>query len=241
MIRVLVVDDSGFMRVAIRKMIETESDISVIGEARDGSAAIQLVKDLDPDIITMDVEMAGMDGITAARTIMQQCPRPIIMVSSITQTGASATVEALKAGAVDFISKSSSFVSLDIVKIEKELKEKIRVHARKAGVLGTRPAARPMAFATPSQNPVPRPAVLPAAMTRTPSDLVVIGVSTGGPRMLPDMLKAMGVPRQPVVVAQHMPPLFTKSFADHLTQDTGIPVFEGVDGCEAKPGTVLIL
>lgn len=232
-IRLMVVDDSGFMRTAIRKMVEHDGGIQVVGEARNGAVAVEMARSLAPDVITMDVEMPEMNGLEATRRIMRETPTPIIMVSSVTQASADVTVRALREGAVDYISKSSSFVALDIIHIEQELKEKILYWARRRGLppLPATSATRP---ATGWQNP---------AVGRLPGpvDLVVIGVSTGGPKTVPELLAKTGRLGCPVVVAQHMPEIFTASFAQQLARDTGLEVVEGTDGQELKPGSVTIL
>lgn len=114
-IRLLIVDDSGFMRTAIRKMVERDGAVQVVGEARNGALGVEMARTLQPDVITMDVEMPEMDGLAATRLITRELGIPIIMVSSLTQASADVTVRALREGAVDYISKNSSFVSLDIV------------------------------------------------------------------------------------------------------------------------------
>lgn len=233
-IRLLVVDDSGFMRLAVRKMVADAPDIQVVAEARNGIAAVQMAQDLRPDVITMDIEMPDMDGMTATRAIMSQCPMPIIMLSSLTQQGAEATIEALSAGAVDFISKSSSFVQLDITQIDRELKEKIRYWGR-------RPIIPLPGLRAPAARAANAAALRSCDRLARPPELVVIGVSTGGPRTLPGLLKVMGRLNCPVVVAQHMPSLFTSSFALHLRQDTGLDVREGATGLDLPPGSVTVL
>ena len=245
-IRLLIVDDSGFMRMAVRKMVDVDTEIQVVGEARNGLAAIEMVRDLKPDVITMDIEMPDMDGLTATRKIMAERPTPIIMLSSLTQKGAQVTVEALSAGAVDFISKSSSFVQLDIVQIDKELREKIRYWGRRGSdpALISRHRDHSAGLASPASGAgvatitggkirvCPRPKSI---------DMVVVGVSTGGPRMFPEMLKACGKLACPMVVAQHMPEFYTASFASHLQQETGLNVREGQDGSTLAPGDVIII
>lgn len=232
--RLLIVDDSAFMRVAIRKMVERAPDLEVVGEARNGVIGVEMVRSLQPDVVTMDVEMPEMDGISATRTIMAERPTPVIMVSSITQPNADATVRALREGAVDFVSKSSSFVDLDIINVERELLDKIRFWA-------SHPLARPKTAAAKAPAAPAPPKVATAADGTRPVDLVVIAVSTGGPRTLPDLLRHMGRLRCPVVVAQHMPEVFTASFAKQLAQDTGLDVVEAGDGGPLIPGQIAVL
>lgn len=126
MIRVLVVDDSAFMRKAIEIILQKDPDIKVVGQAADGQEALELIGKLDPDVITMDVEMPRMDGITTVRHIMSRCPKPVLMISSVTKEGAETTLRALEAGAMDFISKPASRVSLDIVHMEQDIRDKVK-------------------------------------------------------------------------------------------------------------------
>ena len=221
------------MRMAIRKMVEADPEITVVGEARNGLVALAMIEDAKPDIVTMDVEMPEMDGLTATKEIMARFPRPIIMISSLTEQGAETTIKALAAGAADFISKKSSFVQLDIVQIGQELLEKIHLwYARRLSIsvarrVSTQAASLPL--------DLPR-RVLPGG----PVGLVVIGLSTGGPAVLPGVLKEMGRLSCPVVVAQHMPQMFTNSFAAHLRSDTGLNVVEGTHAMALEPGLIVI-
>ena len=129
LIRVLVADDSAFMRTAITRMIESDPQLRVSASAQTGLEALEKVKALKPDVVTLDVEMPGMNGLETLRHIMQECPTQVIMVSSLTQEGAEVTLEALDIGAFDYVPKQSSFVSLDIVKIREELIGKIKAAA----------------------------------------------------------------------------------------------------------------
>lgn len=229
--RVLIVDDSAFMRTAIRKMLQIDPDIQVVGEARNGLVALEMVEQLAPDVITMDVEMPEMDGLTATREIMRRAPTPIIMISSLTERGAATTLKALEYGAVDFISKQSSFVQLDIVQIGEELLGKVRHWARGRG----RRQASPVPVISAATD-----AVLKKAVPKGRPTLIVVGVSTGGPAALPQLLAAMGRLTCPVVIAQHMPPLFTKSLAATLRGDSGLDVVEGEDAMPLLPGRIVI-
>lgn len=225
MIRVLVVDDSAFMRKALATMLAGDPDIEVVGTARNGEEALELVTRLDPDVVTMDVEMPVMDGITAVRHIMATMPRPILMVSSLTREGAEATLAALDAGAVDFIPKELSRVSLEIVRIQDELRTKVKAVAR-----------RRVAPPSPSPRPAPLPIARPSGM-----ELCTIGVSTGGPPAIQHLLAAL--PAQfpiPILIAQHMPRAFTGPFAQRLDSSCPLTVREAEDGMPLRPGLVLI-
>jgi len=190
-----------------------------------------MLETLNPDVITMDVEMPGMDGLSATRIIMERFPRPIIMLSSMTEQGTETTLKALAAGAVDFISKKSSFVQLDIVKIGKELHEKIRYW-------GERRLLKSSVNRTPQSNwPVKG---LPDCSGGFNPELILIGVSTGGPAILPNLLHVMGHLTCPVVIAQHMPLLFTEGFARHLKLSSGLNVLQASDGMALIPGMVVV-
>lgn len=236
--RILVVDDSTFMRIALRRIIEGSCGMTVVGEARNGREAIELARELKPDIITMDVEMPELDGLGAMKQIVaeRRPPPTIIMVSGHTQHGTDATIKALSLGAVDFVSKSSSFAAEDLGHVDNELKEKLRYWAQQpAPAAAPRPAAAP---ATPDAA-VAKP--LTPAFPRGQADLVVVASSTGGPQVLAPFLASAKPLGAPMVVAQHMPPKFTTSLADLLRNDIGLLVREGAHRMALTPGSVTII
>jgi two-component system chemotaxis response regulator CheB len=240
--RVLVVDDSTFMRIALRHIIESSNDMVVVGEARTGREAVSLARELKPDIITMDVEMPELDGLAATQEILAgPPPAPIlIMVSSHTQRGTEATIKALSLGAVDFVSKSSVFAEQDLGHIDSELSEKLRYWARRPA-----PAPAPSAAAPPPPDlPRDAPAAASAMRPRQPrtrADLVVVGASTGGPQILAGFLKAAAPLGAPMVIAQHMPAQFTGSLASLLRSETGLDVREGDHRMALPAGTITII
>ncbi len=243
--RVLVVDDSPFMRKALERMLQAAEDLEVIGSARDGEEALEKIPQLKPDIVTLDVEMPRMDGLTCLRQIMQRHPLPVLMVSSQTQDGATATMEALALGALDFIPKESSLASSSILQIQQDLHEKIR---KLASSPKYRRAAEPSAPAAPTAAPrplggLPRPAApSPGALASAPvAELFAIGCSTGGPKALQDFLPGLpkGLP-VPCLIVQHMPATFTRAFADRLNGLCQVQVKEAEDGEPLRPGTVYI-
>lgn len=232
MISVLIVDDSAFMRKAIEKMISGESDISIVGIAKNGAEAVELNKKFRPDIITMDIEMPVMTGLEALKIIMREAPTNVIMISSLTQEGADVTLEALQMGAVDFIPKKMSFVSLDIIGIKNDLLAKMRAFAARKNAKVIAPKV--------TVPPVVREVIRPNRKLMNVS-LVTIGVSTGGPPALQQLIP--GLPKDfpvPVLIVQHMPPAFTGPLAKRLDSLSAVHVKEAEDGDSLRPGYVYI-
>lgn len=245
-VRLLVVDDSDFVRVALRKMLEHAGDIEIVGEARNGAEALRLSRKLKPHVIAMDLNMPVMDGIAAVQAIAREKGPPSIMVSSETADGAEATIRALEAGAVDFVCKGTSFARLDLDSIERQLTEKVRHWGRwrMAATDDTMETDSP-GLPPPSAAP-PSPLISlgrPCAVSgrRRRPDLVVVGVSTGGPVTLADLLAALDPLPCPLVVAQHMPATFTAGFAASLGRSLKRPVEEGGEGTVLENGVVFIL
>src|ERR1035438_10780554 len=165
-IRILVVDDSPFMRKSLQKMLEEAPDLRVVATARDGIDALEKIQEHKPDIVTLDIEMPRMDGLTCLKKIMADHPMPVLMVSSLTQEGAQATLDALSLGALDFIPKESGFASMSILQIQQDLQEKVRRLAASPRFHKPSPAS-----AKPPQAPVAPTGVRPAVLPRTPAPL----------------------------------------------------------------------
>jgi two-component system chemotaxis response regulator CheB len=246
-IRVLVVDDSPFMRKALERMLQAP-DIQVAGTARDGLDALDKIAHLDPDIVTLDVEMPRLDGLGCLKRIMAETPRPVLMVSSLTQEGAQATLDALALGALDFISKETSLASTSILQIQQDLQEKVRKLVRSPRF---RPARAPLSPApvpapglpvpAPAPAPAPQPVARLGAISGPRAELLAIGCSTGGPKALQDLLPALpGTLPVPCLVVQHMPATFTKAFADRLDGLCQVRVKEAEHQEPALPGCVYI-
>ncbi len=220
------------MRQYLRDILGGDPELEVVGVARDGREAVEKACALRPDVVTMDINMPVMDGLTALQYIMAQCPCPVVMVSSLTQAGALATFEALELGAVDYVAKPSGTVSRDIKKqageIVARVKAAARARPRRGRVVPLRPA-RP----TPAA-PAPQPRALRV-------EYVIVGVSTGGPatlmEILPQLPPDLGVP---VVVVQHMPPQFTGPFAARLGQHCALRVKEACAGDALEPGSIYV-
>ncbi|MGE5561200.1 MAG: protein-glutamate methylesterase/protein-glutamine glutaminase [Chloroflexota bacterium] len=229
-IRVLIVDDSAFMRKIISDLLAGDRDIAVIATARDGLDAVEKCKQLRPDVITLDVEMPRLDGLQCLERLMVECPTPVLMVSSLTQEGAATTVRALELGAVDFIPKPSGSISLDMAKVRDDLINKVKVAAR----ANVRPARR-------RPDALPVAAARPATPGRGGRRIVCIGCSTGGPGALHEVLPRLPADLgAPVLVVQHMPPGFTRSLAQRLDELSPLRIREAAAGDRFGPGDVLI-
>ncbi len=229
MIKVLVVDDSAFMRKVLSDLFTADADFTVVDTARNGKEAIDKVKRIKPDLVTMDVEMPVLDGISALETIMKESPVPVVMVSSLTREGADATLKALEKGAVDFVAKTAGPIS-SIDQIRTEILAKCRAATR----ANVRQLVRPPA-------PPPPPPKPPAFAPSTDERIVAIGTSTGGPRALQEVITRLpGNLPCPVVIVQHMPAGFTKSLADRLNSLSALTVKEAQHGDVLTPGLTVI-
>lgn len=233
--RVLVVDDSGFFRRRVKEILEEDPLLTVVGDAANGQEAIDKTIELKPDVITMDIEMPIMDGIKATRKIMETNPTPIVMFSSLTTEGAKATLDALDAGALDFLPKRFEDISQDRDEAKKLLCQRVLAIAQKKHMLRKTVASLNSSSTT--------------SVTRTPVnigksggiDLVAIGTSTGGPLALQNILVNLpGDFSKPIVMIQHMPATFTPAFAKRLDQMCKISVKEAEDGDQLKPGLALL-
>ena len=242
MTRVLVVDDSALMRRLMSGLLSEAGFVVEI--ARNGVEGVAKVTEWHPDVVTLDVNMPEMDGLTALSLMMEARPTPVVMVSSLTERGAIATFEALALGAVDFIAKPGGTISLSIQSIADELIQKIRTAARSHV---RAPHSRTRQRAPPPATPAPVRAVQPPAAKARSSGLtsvngvVLVGVSTGGPRTLEDILPLLPANFPwPVVVAQHMPPNFTDAFANRMDKLCELTVREVAATLPLEPGNVYI-
>ncbi len=248
-IRVLIVDDSAFMRKVLQSLINADQQLMAAGEARDGREAISQAEALKPHVITMDINMPHMDGLQATEVIMGSNPRPIVIVSSESREGAEPTLRALELGAIDFVAKPSSGVDLDMTVVREELCRKLRL-AAKVRVVRTATRSRlgqEVASAAPRTEPGPAP-VAPSGRFASAASasngrfpLAVIACSTGGPATLMKLFPAF--PKDfpgAVLVAQHMPGMFTAQFSLQLAEICAIRVKEAEPGEILKPGTVYI-
>lgn len=221
---VLVVDDSAFMRRVITDILSQGDEFRVVGTAHDGNDALRKVHQLNPDLVTMDVEMPELDGLSALGYIMSETPRPVVMLSAYTTEGGEATLRALDYGAVDFVAKPSGTISLNLEKVGGRLLEALRAAAN--ANLANIPVR---VLRRTSAPPVPR-TIRPE--TTSVSDVAVaIAASTGGPRALADLIPRIPCPLgAAVLIVQHMPPRFTRTLAERLNGISDLPVTEAEDG-----------
>jgi two-component system chemotaxis response regulator CheB len=234
MTKILIVDDSALMRKLLREIFEKEGDF-VIETARNGKEAIEKNLSFQPDVITLDINMPEMDGITALAHIMNQRPVPVVMVSSLTEKGALATFEALNLGAVDYVTKPGGTISLNIDEIRDEIISKVRSATR--AKLKTKALVRKIKE---EREKILKPSP-PKEVSTKDERLVLIGVSTGGPRTLEEILTELAADfPMPVIVAQHMPPTFTKSFAERLNSICELNVVEVDHPMPVETGTIYI-
>lgn len=255
-VRVLIVDDSGFFRRRMTEMLNADPRLEVVGTANDGAQAIEQTTKLRPDVITMDIEMPVMDGITATRRIMASMPTPILMFSSLTTDGAKATLDALDAGAVDYLPKKFEDISRDKDEARRQLCERVYVIGSRKATAATARPQRPAPVTTRPARPLrpaagsattPAPSAVAAVTGSLPPPrrgqykLVAIGTSTGGPVALQQVL--IKLPANfplPLILIQHMPGSFTPAFAQRLNQQCAIEVREAADGDELRPGLALL-
>ena len=228
-IRVLVVDDSAVVRKVFREELSREPDIEVVGTAPNPYVARDKIVKLKPDVITLDIEMPRMDGITFLKKLMKHYPLPVIIVSSLTHRGSKLALEALSIGALEVISKPSGAYSVGEMSLQ--LVDKIRAVARISVTAKT---------AKPAPSSAPAMVAAPKALARTTNKLIAIGASTGGTEALKQVLTAMPPNAPGILVVQHMPAKFTTSFAMRLNELSAINVKEAVDGDSLVNGIALI-
>ncbi len=232
-IRVLVVDDSIVVRRVVTEELTAQPDIEVVGMAANGRIAVEKMSQLNPDLVTLDIEMPEMDGLTALTHMRQTHPRtPIIMFSSLTELGAAATLEALSRGASDFFAKPGGAGGLESSRqvIRSELIPAIRALCARKSAPASSPATIPQ-----------MPSLRHTSTVTSRVEILAIGTSTGGPNALAGLFSALPASFPvPIVVVQHMPPMFTQMLADRLTKNSSIPTAEAKSGTELEPGKAWI-
>lgn len=255
--KVLVVDDSNFFQARLKEIINEHPELKVVGVASNGRDAVEMAEQLHPDIISMDYEMPLMDGVSAVRAIMAKRRVPIVMFSSLTYEGARVTLDALDAGAVDFIPKNFAEVSRDSAQLKKKLHDTLLTFAKQAQPRSPAPI-RPVPVPT-SPTPAPpqsrftepvhvapfhKKVEAPATAHRNLKGkikILIIGASTGGPVALTEVIQALPASFPlPVVIIQHMPENFTRAFAERLDKVCSVRVSEAANGDMLRPGHVLV-
>lgn len=230
-ITVLIVDDSALVRQLLTDMISQDPEMEVAGVARDGVEAIKMTQELDPDVVTMDIHMPEMDGLTALEYIMKKSPRPVVMLSALVKKGAAPTLRALELGAVDFIAKPSQFPT-SVNEVREDVLDKIKAAAR----------SRPKEIWERTRKVKPPKRVKVRREGARGGRLVVMGASAGGPRALAEIIPTLpeDLPAS-LVIVQHMPEPFTGSFAERLNSKARIEVREAVNGEELEEGLGLVV
>ncbi len=241
-IKLVIIDDSAFMRKSLSILLGNDPEIEIVGQAKNGLEGFEMVKKLRPDIVTLDIEMPVMDGLTSLKKIMAECPTSVIMISSLTTEGAEATIKAMELGAVDFIPKEMSYVNVNIGAIKEDLIRKIKEIARHRSVRETLSRLSRISSKTDDGKRVGGVVTSSKPLPKIPYKAVALGISTGGPLSLQKVIPKISAAklRIPFFIVQHMPPKFTKSLADRLNDMSEVAVKEAENNEIVKPGTVYI-
>jgi two-component system chemotaxis response regulator CheB len=235
-IRLLIVDDSALIRQMLTQIFNSSDDIEVVGSAADPIIARDKIKKLNPDVLTLDVEMPRMDGLTFLRNLMRLRPMPVVMISTLTEAGAAVTLEALEAGAVDFVAKPKVDVSNSLNEYAEDIIAKVKVAARaRVRSVQSRPkvASSPVATRSISSSSV-------KTHFKTTDKIIAIGSSTGGTEAIKDVVRGLPLNTPPVVISQHLPVAFSESFAKHVNEVTEMTVCIAKEGQQILPGNIYI-
>lgn len=237
-IKVLIVDDSAMIRQLLAEILKADSDFDVVGTAADPLVAREKIKQLSPDVLTLDVEMPRMDGLTFLENLMRLRPLPVLMVSSLTEKGAEVTLQALELGAVDFVTKPKIDVKSGLVQDADLLRAKLKAVARaKVFARGSRPASAVSVVAGTATSAAPpkRP-----RLYGTTEKIIAIASSTGGTEAVKDVLATMPADAPAIVIAQHIPAMFSRPFAERMDRSSAMTVCEAEDGQQIVPGHAYI-
>jgi two-component system chemotaxis response regulator CheB len=232
-IKVLIVDDSALVRKLLAELLAEDPELEVVGTASDPLSAREKIKALNPDVLTLDVEMPKMDGLTFLANLMRLRPMPVVMVSSLAEANAAVTLEALELGAVDFVTKPKVDLAHSLADYGEEIVRKVKQAARTR--VRAREPIKPMAVSEKHTADVVL-AAAPSRLFRTTERLVAIGASTGGTEAIKEVLMRMPADGPIVVITQHIPPVFSRAFAERLNRTVPMAVQEAVDGQQLLPG-----
>ena len=229
-IKLLIVDDSALIRQMLTQIFNSSDDIEVVGSAVDPIAARDKIKKLNPDVLTLDVEMPRMDGLTFLRNLMRLRPMPVVMISTLTEAGAAVTLEALEAGAVDFVAKPKVDVANSLNAYAEDIiaKVKMAAKARVRTVVSKPKVAGPLAVRSQKTH------------FKTTDKLIALGSSTGGTEAIKEVVRGLPLKTPPIVVSQHLPVAFSESFAKHVNDVTEMTVCIAKDGQQILPGNIYI-
>ncbi len=248
-IRVLIVDDSAVVRKLVSDALGADPEIEVVGTAIDPYAARDKIQQLNPDVITLDLEMPRMDGLTFLKILMEQRPLPVIIMSSLTQRGSDTALEALRLGAFDVLAKPGGPYSFGDLGPQLIARIKATTGARIRGRKLEQAAPKPddgerkgstTPFKAPARTGIIRRSTSPDARRNAPRDLILLGASTGGTEALREVLTRLPGNLPPIAIVQHIPPVFSKTFADRLNDLCELDVREAVDGDRLRPGLALV-
>lgn len=248
-IKVLIIDDSALVRQVMTEILNSNNAIEVVGTAQDPFDAREKIKKLKPDVLTLDVEMPKMDGITFLANLMRLHPLPVVMVSTLTEKGADITFEALELGAIDFVSKPKIDVSTGLNEYASEICEKVitassvnvsKISDRRARKTATTDSSTVVVAPKLSADAVLEKRCVPKTKLKTTDKIIALGASTGGTEAIKEVLMSMPVNSPGIVISQHIPEAFSKPFAERMDKNSAMTVYEAVDGQQILPGHVYI-
>lgn len=241
MIKVLIIDDSALVRKLLTEIFNSDPDIEVVGAAQDPYDAREKIKKLNPDVLTLDVEMPKMDGITFLSNLMRLRPMPVVMISTLTEKGADVTFEALEIGAVDFVSKPKIDVEVELKEYAIEICEKVKTAAlaKVSAISDRRKSAKLDVAPKLSADAILKKRIGPSKL-KTTEKIIALGASTGGTEAIKAVLERLPPDCPGMVISQHIPEAFSKPFAQRMDRSSAMTVFEAVDGQQILPGHVYI-
>jgi len=242
-IRLLIVDDSALIRQMLTQIFSSSDDIEVVGTAVDPIAAREKIKRLNPDVLTLDIEMPRMDGLTFLRNLMRLRPMPVVMISTLTEKGAAVTLEALALGAVDFVAKPKVDVSNSLNQYAEEIIAKVKMAAKaQVRALDVKPKTKNRVSAAPVKHTAD--AIIAASPAKkhfkTTDKIIALGASTGGTEAIKEVVTGLPDTTPAIVISQHLPSAFSNSFAKHVNEATDMQVCIAQNGQQILPGNVYI-